>query len=188
MVKTIDYKRGHIFIGGFMSLIPWDSNLSLFNRSGIKKEFKTMQKEMNDFLNSFMSRTGLDVIDDRMRPSFDFAEDRLNDFNPVIDIQDKDDKYVLSVEVPGMSEKDLSVELRKNVLTIMGEKKKEIEEKNKGSTYIESQYGSFRRDIPFEDMLDQDHVKAELKNGVLNIELIKKEKSKSETKRIAITH
>ena len=63
-----------------------------------------------------------------------------------------------------------------------------IQTRDEGYLCVERSYGSFRRDIPFEDEIDQDSIKAELKNGVLHVELAKKEKALESHKKIQIKH
>ncbi|MDO9182220.1 MAG: Hsp20/alpha crystallin family protein, partial [Bacteriovorax sp.] len=107
---------------------------------------------------------------------------------PSIDVTEKENKYLLDADVPGMSESDIEIDLRNNTLIIKGEKKNEIETKDADYVCVERSYGSFRRDIAFDEEVDPDNIKADLKNGVLHVELTKKEKSKLGHKKIPIKH
>src|SRR5690606_31582378 len=71
----------------------------------------------------------------------------LASFTPRLDVEDKDDKMVLSAEIPGMTDKDVQVEVNKDCLTIKGEKKSEREEKSKDRYFSERSFGSFERTI-----------------------------------------
>ena len=70
------------------------------------------------------------------------------------------------------------VTLEDGVLTIQGERKHEKEEKGKRYHRIERSYGSFIRTFSLPDVIDEDKVKAEFKEGVLNLSLPKSEKAK----------
>jgi len=76
--------------------------------------------------------------------------------------------------VPGISEADLDIRLAQNRLTISG--KRELEKSDKGETYYtyERAYGSFTRSFTLPDGTDPNRVKAELKNGVLTLEIPKR--------------
>lgn len=161
-----------------MNLVPWKSSaLSPFSRTRIDDDLMSFQREMNNLMNSFFTRSDISM------PQFQEMT-----FSPTVDLKEKDDKYLLDADVPGMSEGDIDIDFRNNTLTIKGEKKSEKETKDAGYVCVERSYGSFRRDIPFDDEIDQDNIKADLKNGVLHVELSKKEKGKTSHKKIPIRH
>ena len=160
-----------------MSLTSWRSSLlPSFARSG-RREMTSLQREMDELMDSFFEKKGL-------------AVPHLYDFNlyPAIDVKEEEGKYVCEAELPGLTEGDISLDLHNNILTIKGEKKSEMQKKESDYTCTERYFGSFRRDIPFGDEVNPEEVKAQLKNGVLKIELEKKEKSKVSHKKIAIAH
>jgi len=105
---------------------------------------------------------------------------------PSVDVHETEDAYVVSVELPGMDEKDIELNLRDNVLTLSGEKRQERKEEDKGRSYIERSYGRFQRSIPFDTELDQDKVEASFKNGVLTVTLPKSAKAQNRTRRIEV--
>lgn len=161
-----------------MNLTPWKSTgLAPFSRTRIEGELNSFQREMNNLMSTFFTRGDLST------PQFFDSS-----FSPSVDLKEKDDKYLLDADVPGMNESDIDIDFRNNTLTIKGEKKSEKETKDEGYVCVERSYGSFRRDIPFDDEIDQDSIKADLKNGVLHIELAKKEKGKTAHKKIPIKH
>jgi HSP20 family protein len=96
---------------------------------------------------------------------------------PRLDVHEDDKAVYIRAEIPGMEEKDLDLTLKENVLTISGEKKEEKTEgdKNKNYWYCERAFGSFSRTITLPDGVNGEEVKASYKNGVLEIELPKKE-------------
>lgn len=96
-----------------------------------------------------------------------------DDYSPRIDISEKDDKVLVTAEVPGVDKKDLKLTLQDNILTIEGEKKNEIVTEDKKCYRRERKFGSFKRTftLPFE--VESDKVNAEFNNGILTIKLDK---------------
>lgn len=164
-----------------MNLTPWKSGSGSMTRGRMGDDFNSLQREMNNLVNSFFGR-------DSMSSSSGMPQMFDKGMFPSIDIVEKDNKYMLDADMPGMSEADIDIDLRNNVLTIKGEKRTESEKKEDDYMCVERSYGSFRRDIPFDDEVDADHIKADLKNGVLHIELPKKEQGKKNHKKIPIKH
>ncbi len=98
---------------------------------------------------------------------------RLGEFTPRVDVQETDEELIVTVELPGLEEKDFEVLLEDDVLTIKGEKRTEHEEKREGYWHVESASGSFRRVIPLATEIDADAVKATYKQGVVTVVLPK---------------
>jgi len=95
-------------------------------------------------------------------------------FNPRVDVAETETALTVSAELPGLDEKDVTVELEDEVLTISGEKKEETETKEQGWYRTERHYGSFRRVIPLPTDVEAGKAKAVFKRGVLSIEIPKK--------------
>ena len=109
-------------------------------------------------------------------------------FVPPVDIYEDEHKIVLKLEVPGMKESDLDIQLENNVLTVKGERKFERDEKNKGFHRMERSYGSFVRYFTLPDTVDTENVKAEYKAGVLSITLPKKEVAKPKAIKVQVSN
>ena len=90
----------------------------------------------------------------------------------------------VSAELPGLEEKDVEVLLADDVLTIRGEKKSEVEDKER--QFSERFYGRFERRIPLGIEVEEDKVAASFKNGVLTVTLPKSARARARAKRIAI--
>ena len=88
-------------------------------------------------------------------------------FMPRVDVSETDQEVKVTAELPGMDEKDISVELQENVLVLRGEKKSEQEEKGKNWFRREQSYGSFHRAIELPAGVDAGKAKAQFKKGVL---------------------
>jgi HSP20 family protein len=119
-----------------------------------------------------------------MTPSFDWDLSPLRDlealvparvFMPDIEVKETKDDYVFQVDVPGVREGDIEVSIAGNRLTITGTRQEE-EEREEGAQYhvYERTYGSFSRSFTLPEGVDLEHVKADLRNGVLYVEVPKK--------------
>ncbi len=100
------------------------------------------------------------------------------DWTPSVDISETEGEYQIKAEIPDVKKEDVKVTLEDGVLTIQGERKHEKEEKGRKYHRIERSYGSFVRTFSLPDVIDDDKVKAEFKDGVLNLHLPKSEKAK----------
>jgi HSP20 family protein len=105
---------------------------------------------------------------------------------PQIDVAATDKEYSITVEVPGVSEKDVKIEIAHDTMTIRGEKRQEKEEKEKNYYRVERSYGSFQRVLSLPGDANQDDVKATFKNGVLSIKMPRKALPKTDVKKIEI--
>lgn len=104
--------------------------------------------------------------------------------NPAVDLSEDERSYVVTVELPGVRKEDVTVELQDDVLTIRGEKKTERDDKKGKSHWIERSYGSFCRFFSLPPSALADELKAGFKDGVLTVEIPKREQAK--TRQIAI--
>jgi HSP20 family protein len=107
-------------------------------------------------------------------------------FAPPVDIYEDEHKIVLQLEVPGLKQEDLDIQLENNLLTVKGERKFEKEEKEENFHRIERRYGSFYRSFTVPTTVNQDGVKASYDAGVLRVELAKREESKPKQIKIQV--
>jgi HSP20 family protein len=105
-------------------------------------------------------------------------------FVPAVDIYEDKDKLVLKLEVPGIEEKDLDVQVENNTLTVKGERKFEKEEKEENFHRIERSYGSFYRSFTLPSTVETDKISATYTAGVLKLEL--KKKAEAQPKQIKV--
>lgn len=108
-------------------------------------------------------------------------------WSPAVDIVENEKAITLTMDVPGMERKDLKVEIDDGALVIRGERKHEKEGKEDNVVFCERSYGSFLRSFRLPDDVDQKHIKAECKNGILRIELHKEPSKKKAVKSIEVT-
>ena len=95
-------------------------------------------------------------------------------FQVAVDIREEDDAFYLDAEVPGMAADEIKVDIEKSVLTLSGERKVEKEETKEKYRRIERQYGSFTRSFSLPETVDTENIRADLKDGVLELRLPKK--------------
>jgi len=117
------------------------------------------------------------------RPTFSGMTDVIK---PTLDLGATDKAYTVTVEIPGVDEKDVKLEIANDTLTISGEKKQETEEKEKNYYRLERSYGSFQRVLSLPEDIDQDGVKASFKRGVLTVTMPRKALPKSDVRQITI--
>jgi HSP20 family protein len=101
---------------------------------------------------------------------------------PIFDMVDKEDRYELKVEVPGIEKEKIKVKATKDSVEISGEqsKEEESEDKRKRFIYNERSYNSFYRNIPVPEEIVSSKVTAKMSNGILHVELPKKNPTKLE--------
>lgn len=111
---------------------------------------------------------------------------KMADWTPSVDISETDKEFVIKAEIPGVKKEDVKVTIESGMLTINGERKMEKEEKGKKFHRVERSYGSFVRSFRIPDGVDESKVKAEFKDGVMNVALPKSEKAKSKALEIPV--
>ena len=108
-------------------------------------------------------------------------------FTPHLDVSEDDNNYMVAVELPGMDEKDIDLEIKDGNLLIRGEKKFERDEKRKGGYHlVERSYGSFLRTVPLSFDVEPDAIEAVYKKGVLKITVPKPEGMDLKARKIEI--
>jgi HSP20 family protein len=105
---------------------------------------------------------------------------------PNIDVSAGKDEYVVTAEVPGIEEKDVTLELCNNALTIKGEKQQEQEAKDRDYYRSERTYGSFQRVLSLPEDAEQSGISAKFKNGVLTVRIPRKPEETLDVKLIDI--
>lgn len=94
---------------------------------------------------------------------------------PAVDIQESEREYRISVELPGVDEKDLEVTLADDVLVIRGEKRQQQEHADGQLHWVERSYGTFQRSLNLPGDANQDSIKATFKGGVLTLTIDKQQ-------------
>jgi HSP20 family protein len=97
---------------------------------------------------------------------------------PALDISERKDAYVVTVEVPGVSPDDLDITLEDGLLTIQGERQFTQESTEQQYHRVERRYGSFRRSITLPSQVQAETIEASFENGVLEVVVPKAEEAK----------
>jgi HSP20 family protein len=130
-----------------MALIRWEP----------ARELGTIQNEMNRLFNTFF---------DTPTPANGVAARR---WIPAMDLVETATDFVLTADLPGLSEDDVAIELDDNVLTISGERRSEPADSRAGYHRVERSSGSFRRSLTLPEGVDPESVRATFDKGVLEV-------------------
>ncbi|HSN69973.1 MAG TPA: Hsp20/alpha crystallin family protein [Steroidobacteraceae bacterium] len=161
----------------FGSLRRWDEDERAF--PSFRRDFDNLHREMDRMIEEFFRGSPLRGM--QMTEGMSFG-----DVMPTIDVAEDEKVFRISVELPGMDEKDIDVTLTEGLLTIRGEKKQEHEDKGKEFYRKERSFGSFRRAIPLPVDVDESKIDASFKKGVLLINLPKTEEAKKKVRHIDV--
>jgi len=146
-------------------------------RSFIRHPLTSLQHEIDRVFGDFF-------------PTFDLSKFRETAESgalvPKIDFTESDTSYDLTVELPGVADKDLDVSVKNGVLKVRGEKKKETEEKTKDYIRTERSYGSYYRAMALPEDADETNITAKLTDGVLRITMPKSPEAKTKSHKIEI--
>jgi HSP20 family protein len=161
-------------------LIPWGRNERSSSVPGAYRgeevsPFLTLHREMNRLFDDVFSRfdSTLPSVFNQM-PAW-----------PSVEVIETDKDLRIAAELPGMDEKDVEVSVSDDILIIRGEKKAEIDDKERH--FSERYYGRFERRIPLPFEVEDDRAEASFENGVLTVTLPKSPKAEAKTNRIAIS-
>lgn len=163
----------------FRDLMPsWGGKREVSDASHSSDPFRALQQEMNQAFNNFWRTFEVTPFGDR------FGEGGLV---PRADVVETEHSLEISMELPGLEEKDVDVSISRGLLTVSGERKAEREDRQGGLYLSERQYGSFKRSIPLPPTVDPDKAEAKFKNGVLTLTVPKTAEAKQDVKKIAVT-
>lgn len=105
-------------------------------------------------------------------------------FAPTFEVKETKDAYVFKADVPGISEKDVEIQMTGNILTISGERRQESVQESERYFALERGYGRFSRSFSLPDGTDGENVTADMKDGVLTLRVPKR--PEVQPKRISI--
>ncbi len=112
---------------------------------------------------------------------------KMADWVPSVDISETDSAYLIRGEIPGVAKEDIKVTLERGMLTIQGERKQEKEEKGEKFYRCECSYGNFVRSFRIPEDADESAIKADFKNGTLNVSINKSAKAKVRAVNISVS-
>jgi HSP20 family protein len=129
-------------------------------------------RELNEFQNRLGSFFGHGPVQKGHEASL------LSQWSPRVDILEDEKEFVVKAELPEIKREDVRVTVENGVLTISGERKLEKEEKHKRYHRVERAYGSFARSFSLPEGADASKVRADFKDGVLQVHMQKSESAK----------
>jgi HSP20 family protein len=138
-----------------MALVRWDPI----------RELDSLQSDMNRLFDRFFDTRGNGSAAGRR-------------WIPAMDLAETEDALVLRGDLPGLTEDDIDIEIKDNVLTVSGERKAENEEKGEGYHRIERAFGSFSRSLTLPQGVEADKVEAKFDKGVLEVRVPKPAEAK----------
>ncbi len=141
-----------------MNLVKWNP----------RREMLTLHNRMNHLFDDPFFRIGR-MADD----------DSLGMWNPAVDLYEKDGHFVIKAELPGVDKDGIKIDLKDRVLTLSGERTYDNEVKEENYYRKERSYGKFQRAFRLPADVDSDKIKAEFKDGVLQVEVPKPEEHKA---------
>lgn len=146
-----------------MALVRWEP----------AREMASLQSEVNRLFSTFFDT-----------PTTAAANGALRRWMPAMDMVEGDDHYVLHADLPGLTERDVRIELEGDVLTIAGERKAEQHARKDGFVRLERAFGAFSRSLTLPEGVDPDGITASFVNGVLEVRVPKPEQRRP--RRVAI--
>ena len=144
----------------------------------------TLVKFANGQKNNAVNPWFNDVFESFFNDSF--LNDRMVSRVPAANIAETENEFHIELAAPGLSKEDFKINLDKNVLSISAEKKAENTVNNKKYSKREYSYNSFIRSFTLPESADQSNIEAEYADGVLKLNIGKKEEAKAQTREIAI--
>jgi HSP20 family protein len=129
------------------------------------RDLERFQNQMNRLFTEYGNRGG-----DREGIAVSWA--------PPVDICETADQLCFQIEVPGFKENELTLRAENGILTVEGERKFEDEKKDKNFHRVERSYGRFVRSFTLPSNISTENVKASLNDGILTIEMPKREEAK----------
>lgn len=150
-----------------MNLIKWDPSVEL--------------EDISARLNRIFGRT--------MPARTESESDMLTvaDWMPSVDISETEAAYLIKGELPGVNKDDVKVTVQNGMLSIQGERRHEREDSSRKYHRVECSYGSFVRSFRMPEDADENRIKAEFKDGMLNVTLPKSEKTQRKSVNITVS-
>ena len=115
------------------------------------------------------------------------SKNKLVDKSPNVNIHENETAYVIELAAPGLKKEDFQINLKKDTLSVWAEVKKEESQVSKDFTRKEFDYSSFARSFNLPDSADGDKITAEYKDGILSINISKKDDAKLQHKEIVVS-
>jgi len=116
-----------------------------------------------------------------------FENSRAGSYRAKLDISGSEEEYEVSIDLPGLTEVDIKIELNGNTLTVKGQKEEKNESNGKQYCRVERSIGSFQRILALPEDADPDAISATMRNCLLVIQTPRKALPNNEVKHISIS-
>lgn len=136
------------------------------------REIKQLQRGIDQIFEDFTTMPSF------FRPSRSFMDMEQEAFTPPCDIEESNNQYLVSFDIPGMKKEDVKIEVTDNQLIVSGERKEERKEEKANRITEERFHGTFMRSFTLPANVKSDQVEASYENGILKIAIPKTEVSK----------
>lgn len=127
------------------------------------------------------------IVRNAFNEDWNFPVRDLRQWAPAVDVEETDNNYNITADIPGLTKKDVKVNITNNILTISGERKTVNDSEKDHYHYRERHYGSFSRSFNLPETVKEDDVSASFKNGILAITLPKHEEVLPKEREIKIS-
>jgi len=144
----------------------------------------TLVKFNNDKRNNALLPGFNDVFDSIFNDTF--FSDRLVTRVPAVNISESADNYHIELAAPGLKKQDFKINVDDNVLSISVEQQTENTDNNKKYNKREYSYNSFVRSFTLPELADHNRINATYEDGILKIDVAKKEEAKTVSRQIEI--
>ena len=115
------------------------------------------------------------MINNVFENDWNFPVRSKTNWSPAVDVKESDNSFTLTADIPGLTKKEVKVNVTDGILSISGERKFEDEKESGNYHYRERRYGSFSRTFNLPETVNEEDISASFKNGILSIELPKHE-------------
>ncbi len=115
------------------------------------------------------------MINNVFENDWNFSVRSKTNWSPAVDVKESDNSFTLTADIPGLTKKEVKVNITDGILSISGERKFEDEKESGNYHYRERRYGSFSRTFNLPETVNDEDISASFKNGILSIELPKHE-------------
>ncbi len=138
--------------------------------------WRNLRTEMDKLLERFTAPFGV--------PAATWDEDLVP--NPAAEVVEDKGGFRVSLELPGMAEKDVEIAIDGDMLSVHGEKKRESEHREGDEVYSERSWGMFERSFLLPDTVDRDKIEAKFAKGVLTVTLPKSAKARESVRKVEV--
>jgi HSP20 family protein len=140
-----------------MALVRWEP----------VRELNSLQQEMNRLFSTFFDS-----------PTGNGGNGGVRRWIPAMDLVETDDHFVLTADLPGLTQEDINLEFEGDVLTLSGERKHSHQDRREGFYRLERATGTFSRSLTLPEGIDPEAVQASFDRGVLEVSIPKPEERK----------